>query len=53
MVQTKGKALKRAVEKIVHGKFKSYVPAGMASPGPPLGPMLGQVEISLLKYFVF
>lgn len=30
-------------DKIEHGKLKTTILAGMASPNPPLGSMLGQV----------
>ena len=39
------KMMKKVAEKIIHGQFKSHIPAGMANPGPPLGPMLGQVSV--------
>lgn len=38
------KTMKKAVDKVVHGKMKTNIPAGMAAAGPPLGPMLGQVK---------
>lgn len=38
------KSVKKTVEKIQHGKMKTNIPAGMAAAGPPLGPMLGQVN---------
>lgn len=45
------KALRKAVEKVEHGnKVKTDIPAGMASPGPPLGPMLGQVYFLCLNF---
>lgn len=43
------KAMKKVAEKVVHGQFKTHIPAGMANPGPPLGPMLGQVR-RLISY---
>lgn len=41
-----GKA-KVAVDKVIHGLIMTTnIPAGMASAGPPLGTMLGQVCLS-------
>lgn len=37
------KTMKKTLDKVVHGKLKTNIPAGMAAAGPPLGPMLGQV----------
>lgn len=34
----------KTVQKVNHGNFlETYIPAGMAVAGPPLGPQLGQV----------
>lgn len=42
---------RKVIEILEHGKLKTNIPAGMASAGPPLGPMLGQVKFSSLFYF--
>ena len=37
-------AIEKGMAKINHGnRLKTYIPAGMAVAGPPLGPQLGQV----------
>ncbi len=44
------KGMKKVVEKIVHGSIiRTDIPAGMAVAGPPLGPMLGQVNNTTLE----
>ncbi|XP_050407457.1 39S ribosomal protein L11, mitochondrial [Patella vulgata] len=43
--------MKKAVTKVVHPPFmKTYIPAGMASPAPPLGPQLGQRGIQIAGF---
>ena len=38
------KTFKKVLSKVNHSnKVITNIPAGMATPGPPLGPMLGQV----------
>lgn len=38
------KAVKDAITAVVHGKLRTNVPAGKASPGTNLGNQLGQVS---------
>ena len=39
------KGMKKTVEKVIHPPFlKTNIPAGQASPAPPLGTQLGQVR---------
>jgi len=45
------KGLKKVVQKIIHGNIiKTDIPAGMASTGPPLGPMLGQRGLNMAAF---
>ena len=44
------KGMKKTVEKVIHPPFlKTNIPAGQASPAPPLGSQLGQVRQWLLR----
>lgn len=51
----KMKTIKKIMEKIDHSsKLRTDIPAGMAKPSPPLGPMLGQVRINVFnEFFLF
>ncbi|XP_014283030.1 large ribosomal subunit protein uL11m [Halyomorpha halys] len=45
------KNVKKSLVKVNHGnKVKTNIPAGLASPGPPLGPMLGQVGLNIAAF---
>ncbi|XP_013782141.1 39S ribosomal protein L11, mitochondrial-like [Limulus polyphemus] len=45
------KSAKKMVEKVVHGTtLKTYIQAGMAVAGPPLGPQLGQRGINIAHF---
>ncbi|XP_021947025.1 39S ribosomal protein L11, mitochondrial-like [Folsomia candida] len=45
------KGMKKVIQKVVHGNLvKIYIPAGMASTGPPLGPQLGQRGINIAAF---
>ena len=41
-------ASKKGISKALAGVIRMYIPAGQASPSPPLGPALGQVSF---KFF--
>lgn len=47
---SKMRQMKQGVEKIQHGKLRTNIPAGMAIPGPPLGPMLGCRGINITAF---
>lgn len=47
---SKLRQMKQGVEKIKHGKLRTNIPAGMATPGPPLGPMLGCRGINITTF---
>lgn len=47
------KTMKKSLDKVVHGKMKTNIPAGMAAAGPPLGPMLGQVILTSVFVGIF
>ncbi|XP_043494205.1 39S ribosomal protein L11, mitochondrial [Polistes fuscatus] len=47
----KMKMVKKVMEKIDHSsKLRTDIPAGMAKPTPPLGPMLGQRNINIPNF---
>ncbi|KAK7071923.1 54S ribosomal protein L11, mitochondrial [Halocaridina rubra] len=47
----KMKAMKKSVEKVVHGTtIRTNIPSGMAVAGPPLGPMLGQRGLNIAAF---
>lgn len=47
---SKLRQMKQGVDKIQHGKLQTNIPAGMATPGPPLGPMLGCRGINITTF---
>lgn len=47
---SKLRQMKQGVEKVQHGKLRTNIPAGMATPGPPLGPMLGCRGINITTF---
>ncbi|XP_047353155.1 39S ribosomal protein L11, mitochondrial [Vespa velutina] len=45
------KTIKKIMEKVDHSsKLRTDIPAGMAKPSPPLGPMLGQRNINIPNF---
>nr|CAG4649822.1 EOG090X0I63 [Scapholeberis mucronata]SVE93987.1 EOG090X0I63 [Scapholeberis mucronata] len=43
--------VKKTVEKVNHGNFlETYIPAGLAAAGPPLGPQLGQKNVNIAAF---
>lgn len=47
---SKLRQMKQGVDKIQHGKLRTNIPAGLATPGPPLGPMLGCRNINITAF---
>lgn len=51
MASKGSKSLKRAVERVIHTTPTIiWIAAGMATPGPPLGPQLGQRGINIVQF---
>lgn len=50
-ISSRLRALKKLNENVEHkSRFRSDIPAGMASSAPPLGPMLGQRSINIANF---
>lgn len=50
-ISSRLRALKKLQENVEHtSRFRSNIPAGMASSAPPLGPMLGQRSINIANF---
>lgn len=50
-ISSRLRALKKLQENVEHkSRFRSDIPAGMASSAPPLGPMLGQRSINIANF---
>jgi len=46
------KGMKKTVAKVIHPPFiRTNIPAGQATPAPPLGTQLGQVRSSVICFF--
>ncbi|XP_055298036.1 39S ribosomal protein L11, mitochondrial [Sitodiplosis mosellana] len=50
-ISSRLRALKKMQENVQHtSRLQTYVPAGMATSAPPLGPMLGQRSINIANF---